>query len=67
MTRNVLVVGRAFHPPWNEGTRVIGWNVARALSKSEHVHVVSLSGAAYTESSDTNVAFSTQHVSVSRA
>ena len=37
-----LVIGRALHPPWNEGTRVIGWNFARAASTLRPVKIVSL-------------------------
>jgi glycosyltransferase involved in cell wall biosynthesis len=38
----VLILGRALHAPWNEGTRVIGRNLARAASALRPVRVVSL-------------------------
>ncbi len=40
--RNVLVVGRAIHAPWNEGTRVIASNTARAASRLADVDIVSV-------------------------
>lgn len=39
---SVLVLARALHKPWNEGTRVIGFNVARAASLCRSVRTVSL-------------------------
>ena len=36
-----LVVGRALHAPWNEGTRVINRNFARAADSQRQVRVVS--------------------------
>lgn len=39
---NALFLGRALHGPWNEGTRVIGRNVAVAASSLRPVQVVSL-------------------------
>jgi glycosyltransferase involved in cell wall biosynthesis len=41
-TGAVLVVGRAIHPPWNEGTRVIARAIAQAAAATRPVGVVSL-------------------------
>ena len=41
-TQPVLLLGRALHRPWNEGTRVIGWNFARSLEAAHDVAIVSL-------------------------
>ncbi len=38
----ILVLGRGLHRPWNEGTRLIARDVARAASTLRPVHVVSL-------------------------
>ncbi len=42
-----LVLGRALHSPWNEGTRVIGRDIARAISSRRPVSTISLTGEAY--------------------
>jgi glycosyltransferase involved in cell wall biosynthesis len=44
-TGGALVVGRALHGPWNEGTRVIARDLARALATLRPVQVVSLTHA----------------------
>jgi glycosyltransferase involved in cell wall biosynthesis len=41
-TTTALVVGRAFHSPWTEGTRVINRNFARAVSQLRPVRVLSV-------------------------
>lgn len=40
--RSALVIGRGLHAPWNEGARVIGRDLARALALDHSVRVVSL-------------------------
>lgn len=42
-----LILGRALHSPWNEGTRVIGRDIARAISLRRPVSTISLTGEAY--------------------
>jgi glycosyltransferase involved in cell wall biosynthesis len=41
-TGSALVVGRALHPPWNEGTRVVTRNFVRAAALHRQVRLVSL-------------------------
>lgn len=38
----VLIVGRAIHPPWNEGARVIARSVAELAAEQRPVRIVSL-------------------------
>jgi glycosyltransferase involved in cell wall biosynthesis len=48
--QSVLVVGRTLHEPFNEGTRVIGRNIALSAARSGHaVQIVSLSEAGYAD------------------
>lgn len=42
-----LVIGRGLHAPWNEGTRVIGRDLARAFGRLHPVRVVSLTPEAF--------------------
>jgi glycosyltransferase involved in cell wall biosynthesis len=42
-----LVLGRALHSPWNEGTRVIGRDLARAISLRRSVSTISLTAETY--------------------
>lgn len=43
----VLVLGRAIHPPWNEGTRMIARSLAEAASAVRPTRVISLTGRAF--------------------
>jgi glycosyltransferase involved in cell wall biosynthesis len=46
--QSVLVVGRTLHEPFNEGTRVIGRNLALAVARSGHrAQIISLSEPGY--------------------
>lgn len=45
----VLVIGRAIHPPWNEGARVIARSVAELAAELRPVRVVSLTQPAFLE------------------
>jgi glycosyltransferase involved in cell wall biosynthesis len=50
---SVLVVGRTLHEPFNEGTRVIGRNIALAAARSGHrAQIVSLSEPGYADGGD---------------
>jgi glycosyltransferase involved in cell wall biosynthesis len=40
--QSVLVLGRAMHPPWNEGTRMIARGLAEAASELRSTRVISL-------------------------
>lgn len=52
---SVTVVGRALHDPWNEGTRVIGRNLALAARERGHdVRLVSLTTQGYGEGPDSS-------------
>jgi glycosyltransferase involved in cell wall biosynthesis len=50
-----LIIGRALHPPWNEGTRVIGWNLARAASALRPVKVISLTRESFKAEEDSHL------------
>jgi hypothetical protein len=43
----VLVIGRGLHAPWNEGTRVINRNFARAVATRSSVRLVSVTNARF--------------------
>lgn len=46
--QSVLVVGRTLHEPFNEGTRVIGRNLALSVARSgHHAQIISLSEPGY--------------------
>lgn len=45
--RAVLVMGRAIHPPWNEGARVIARSVVELAAERRPVRVVSLTRSEY--------------------
>jgi glycosyltransferase involved in cell wall biosynthesis len=45
----VLVVGRAIHPPWNEGARVIARSVAELAAERRPVRIVSLTQPSFLE------------------
>ena len=50
---SVLVVGRALHEPFNEGTRVIGRNIALAAARNgHHAQIISLSEPGYTHATE---------------
>jgi glycosyltransferase involved in cell wall biosynthesis len=50
---SVLVVGRALHEPFNEGTRVIGRNIALAVARNgHHAQIISLSEPGYTKATE---------------
>ena len=52
---SVTIVGRALHDPWNEGTRVIGRNLALAARERGHdVRLVSLTAHGYGEGPDSS-------------
>src|SRR4051812_31512563 len=44
---SVLILGRALHAPWNEGTRVINRNFAIAASSLRQVRLVSITNGAF--------------------
>jgi glycosyltransferase involved in cell wall biosynthesis len=46
-----VIAGRALHPPWNEGTRVIARNLVRGTSTVRRVQVVSLTQADFRNAS----------------
>jgi glycosyltransferase involved in cell wall biosynthesis len=46
-TSSILILGRALHAPWNEGTRVIARDVARAAGRLRPAHVLSLTHEAF--------------------
>jgi glycosyltransferase involved in cell wall biosynthesis len=51
--QSVLVVGRGLHEPFNEGTRVIGRNIAlSAARRGHHAQIISLSEAGYAEATE---------------
>lgn len=50
--RSLLVLGRALHAPWNEGTRVIGRDTARALASRHQVRVVSATERPFLKQAD---------------
>jgi glycosyltransferase involved in cell wall biosynthesis len=59
----VTVVARGVHPPWNEGTRVIARNIARALEQANYrTNTISLSEKAYARY-DSGAARPIKHVS----
>jgi glycosyltransferase involved in cell wall biosynthesis len=45
--QTAVVLGRALHAPWNEGTRVITRNFARAVATRRPVRLVSMTDAAF--------------------
>ena len=52
---SVTIVGRALHDPWNEGTRVVGRNLALAARERGHdVRLVSLTAHGYGEGPDSS-------------
>jgi glycosyltransferase involved in cell wall biosynthesis len=51
--QSVLVVGRTLHEPFNEGTRVVGRNIALSAARSgHHAQIISLSEAGYADATD---------------
>jgi glycosyltransferase involved in cell wall biosynthesis len=51
--QSVLVVGRTLHEPFNEGTRVVGRNIALSAARGGHrVQIISLSEAGYTDAAE---------------
>ena len=63
----MIVVGRALHDPWNEGTRVIGRNLALATRDRGHdVRLVSLTQRGYGELPDSS-GLPTYHVRTAAA
>ena len=49
MNGAVLVVGRAIHPPWNEGARVIARSVAELAAERGPVRIISLTQPSFLE------------------
>jgi glycosyltransferase involved in cell wall biosynthesis len=52
----VLVVGRALHPPWNEGTRVLAREVARLAAGVRPTVAVSVTAPEFLDAGDPDVA-----------
>ena len=51
--QSILVVGRTLHEPFNEGTRVIGRNIALSAARSGHrAQIVSLSEEGYADATE---------------
>ncbi|WP_324339989.1 glycosyltransferase family 4 protein [Baekduia sp.] len=51
--QSVLVVGRTLHEPFNEGTRVIGRNLALSAARSgHHAQIISLSEPGYADAAE---------------
>jgi glycosyltransferase involved in cell wall biosynthesis len=51
--QSVLVVGRTLHEPFNEGTRVIGRNIALSAARNGHrAQIVSLSEEGYADATE---------------
>jgi glycosyltransferase involved in cell wall biosynthesis len=51
--QSVLVVGRTLHEPFNEGTRVVGRNIALSAARGGHrVQIISLSEAGYADDAE---------------
>jgi glycosyltransferase involved in cell wall biosynthesis len=48
----VLVLGRAIHPPWNEGTRVMAGDVLRLAARVRPAHAISLTEPAFMHEHD---------------
>ncbi len=48
----VLVVARALHPPWNEGTRVVARSVAMLAAERRGMHAISLTRPEFLVESD---------------
>jgi glycosyltransferase involved in cell wall biosynthesis len=47
VTGTVLVLGRAVHPPWNEGTRMIARSLGEAAQQVRPTRVISLTGTRF--------------------
>src|SRR4051812_35034729 len=51
----VVVLGRALHAPWNEGTRVLGRSVAELANTMRPTRIVSLTNEEFRGSSSADV------------
>src|SRR3954452_22118833 len=58
-----LLLARALHAPWNEGTRVIGRDLARVAGSLRPVRALSLTQAQYTSRPDASL--SVEHIATS--
>jgi len=59
---STLLLGRALHAPWNEGTRVIGRNLARATSSVRSVRLLSLTREQHLDGAATEDGLQLAHV-----
>ena len=62
MSGGVLVVGRAIHPPWNEGARVIARSVAELAAERRPVRIVSLTQPSFAGVADRDGLSGATHV-----
>lgn len=62
--RSALIIGRAFHSPWTEGTRVINRNFARVASQRRPICVLSITHDRLREltQTDASEAFPVEHI-----
>src|SRR4051794_3135132 len=58
--QGILVLGRALHAPWNEGTRMITRNLAEAAGELRPTHVISLTQTDFASSQESGAPV--QHV-----
>lgn len=52
--QGILVLGRALHAPWNEGTRMIGRSLAEAAGELRSTHVISLTQSDFAVAQETD-------------